>query len=219
MNKIVIFGNSDFAHLIKWYLINDANLNVVAVTVDDEFVNSDSFDGVPVIPFSKLANKYLTEDFGIIICIGYNEMNLIRKHIYEKCKKYGYKIMSYVHSSAIIAKNAILGEGNIILERAVIQPFVKIGIGNIIWSNANISHDDTIGNFNFFAPASTLAGNVKVGNNCFFGNNCTIRNGVRVADFSLVGAGTYINSNTLTNSIYKNNGKILRIDNYGSINF
>lgn len=219
MKKVIIFGNSDFAKLIKWYLINDAHLNVVAATVDDEYVSSNYFDGIPLIPFSKVLDSYSNHEYYMVICLGYNAMNMNRKNVFEKCKKHGYSILTYIHSTAIIASNVELGEGNIILEKSIIQPFTKIGKGNIFWSNVNISHDDMIGDFNFFAPSSSVAGFVKIGNNCFFGNNCTIRNGIEISNFTLVGAGTYINKDTLPNHMYKINGSFESIINYNEIRF
>jgi UDP-3-O-[3-hydroxymyristoyl] glucosamine N-acyltransferase len=105
-------------------------------------------------------------------------MNDIRRKVIRQVKDSKFNLYSYVHPTSVIASNSIIGEGNIILEKCIVQPYVVIGEGNIFWSNVNVSHHDLIGDFNYFSPSVSLSGNVTIHNNCFFGNNCVIRKGI-----------------------------------------
>lgn len=131
----------------------------------------------------------------MIICVGYTHMNSVRQRIFHEAKGKGYNIISFIHKTATVLTDDI-GEGTIIMERALIGPFCKLGNANIIFADAHIAHHTTVGDFNFFTISVAVAGNVKIGCNCFFGNNCTIRNGIEIEDYTLVGAGAYVSRNT-----------------------
>nr|WP_223285467.1 hypothetical protein [Paenibacillus sp. PL91] len=127
-------------------------------------------------------------------------MNDIRKLIWHECKEKGYKIASIIHPSAtILAEN--VGEGNIILENVVIQPFVKIGFGNLIWPSVTIGHDCNIGNFNTFTGNVSFSGFVNVGNNCFIGNSCVFRDHINIGDYTFTGINTSIIKDTKPYSV------------------
>lgn len=128
-------------------------------------------------------------------------MNAVRKRIFREVRTKGYQIMSYIHPSATVLTENI-GEGTIIMERALIGPFVHMGVGNIFYPDAHVAHDSTIGDFNFFSVSCAVAGHVRIGNNCFLGNNCTIKNGIALRDYTLVGAGAYISKDSEPFSVY-----------------
>lgn len=198
MKNIIIFGNGEFAKLMKYYIDNDTDYKILAITVDRSFINSDNdeIDGIKVLPFDEIVNRFSPNECSILIAIGYSKMNTIRENIFKKCKKLGFSIASYISSTAIIAGNSVLGEGNIILEDVLIQPFVQIGDCNIIWYKSAIAHNCNIGDFNTFAGMSSVSGDVVIENNCFIGNNSTIKDKLTIANYTLVGAGSYINYNT-----------------------
>ena len=107
------------------------------------------------------------------------------------------KSVGLAHCDAVVvSKDIVLGEGNIILENTIIQPFVEIGAGNLFWHNVKIAHDDKIGSFNTFAQNTSVAGVVNIGNNCFFGNSSIILNRKNIADYTLVGAGAICKADT-----------------------
>ncbi|HYE10131.1 MAG TPA: acetyltransferase [Patescibacteria group bacterium] len=199
--KIVIFGNTKFAEMIRYYIETETDDTIIGYTVDREFIEKSAIEGVELVPFEVIDSLYSKEEVKILPVIGYNRMNNIRKDIFNRIKSKGYEVASFVHHTAKIAQNCKLGEGNIFLENTLVQPFVSIGSGNVFWSNVNISHHTSIGNYNFFAPSASISGNVKIENNCFVGNNSTIKNEVIISDFTLIGAGAYISKNTKEYSI------------------
>ena len=193
--KKYIFGTSQFAEVLSSYIWTDSETTGKYI-VDEKYLNSSS----------NLCNLISWEDFiktvipndeiEIYIAIGYNNMNSIRESIYHRIKKYGYKIGTYIHPSDIVSSTSVIGEGCILLENVIIQPYVKCGVCNIFWSNVNLCHHTSIGNFNFFAASSAVLGRIEVGSNCFIGCNSTIKNEVKIADKTLIGAGAYCSQNT-----------------------
>ncbi|MBP1907219.1 sugar O-acyltransferase (sialic acid O-acetyltransferase NeuD family) [Paenibacillus turicensis] len=193
--KTIIFGNTRFAMLIKYYLESELNENVACLTVNRSFINN-QYLNTKIVPFEDLTSFYPPEEYKILPVIGYNKMNEIRYRIHQDIKLKGYEISSFIHPSAFIAENVEKGEGNIFLEQTLVQPFVTIGDGNIFWSKVNISHHAKIGNFNFFAPSVSVSGDVSIQDKCFFGNNCTIKNSVSISSYTLIGAGSYVSEHT-----------------------
>lgn len=202
MKRLVLFGNTNFTRLIKFYVENDAKRVVECVVVDDDFITEDIFGGVPVISFEKFIKKYDKTQYEVLICIGYSQMNTIRQSVFNKIKKYGFGIASFIHSSAIIAKNVVLGEGCIILENVTIQPFCELGNSNLIWHSANIAHNSIIGNYNTIASNASLNGFTTVANNCFIGSGSITKDHINVDDFTLLGAGAFLSNDTERYDVY-----------------
>jgi len=200
MKKLIIFGNSDFSKLLKWYIDYDDQRKVVAFCADKEFIKENTFESLPLIAFEEIENIYPPEEYDILLGIGYSKMNEIRKQIYYKCKQKGYKIASYIHSSVLIETDHI-GEGNIILEQTLIEPFVRIGDCNLIWYKISIAHNDVIGNFNTIAGMASLCGYVTIKNNCFIGNSSVIREHTTIDDYSLIGASAYVSKDADSYSV------------------
>ena len=99
--NLVIFGIGDFAYLVHYYLRTDSDYNVNAFCVDDNYCNAQSFDNLPLIPYSRLKEEYPPENTDLFVAIGYSKLNSIREKIYNKLKTEGYKFINYIHSTSI----------------------------------------------------------------------------------------------------------------------
>lgn len=204
--KRVIFGINQLAELVYSYLTESPGQEIECFTVSSSFLPESDDKRLPghLIGLEDLP-VFLDcspNEIGVYVCVGYNKMNSIRRTVYEIIDSLGYEILSFVHPSAIVSGSAGIGRGCILLEQAVVQPFVTLGEGNILWSNALISHHTSVGNFNFFAPSVSVAGDVKIGDRCFLGNNVTVRNGVMIEDEALIGAGCYVSSDVGRGLVY-----------------
>lgn len=197
----IIFGANDFGRMLRFYAEKYMDISVVAYTLNEKYITERKKDGIPVIEFEKINEKYPPEKYAFILAIGYKKMNDIRKKIYNQIKQMGYDVVNLIHPSAQI-ECLSMGEGNIILENAVLAYGSKIGTGNIIWNGCQISHESEVGDFNYFAPSAVIAGKTVVKNNCFLGIQSAVRGGNILEDYTLVGAGSYINSSTETNEVY-----------------
>ena len=195
MKNIIIFGTTDFGRLMKYYIEQDDHRKVVAFTVNCAYINSEEFCGLPVIPFEELKKHFSPAGFDVLIAIGNNKMNNIRKSVFAAVKKSGYNVASFFHSSSSIHSKDI-GEGNIILESCLVYPYSKIGCGNLLWDHILISHDCIVGDFNTFSSYADLCGYVHIGNNGYFGKHCILHDEVIIADYTLVGAAAYVKNNT-----------------------
>lgn len=198
--RLIIFGLNNLSEMMCYNLENSGCI-IEAFTVNQQYIKEETFCRKKIVPFENIEKYYSPSEFQFCLCIGYTKMNLIRKNIFIEIKKKGYKVINYVHPNAFI-NNAVIGEGNIILENAILGFNSTLGDGNIVYPNAQIAHHTKVGDFNFFAISSSVAGSCKVKNNCFFGNNSCTKNNLSFEDQTLIGAGTYISVNTEKNGVY-----------------
>ena len=200
-NNLLIFGNNNLSRLMVKYITKYTDCNFLGFCVDREYMHGEEFEGNKNIAFEDIRETYPQKDLEILICIGNNRMNDIRKAVYERIKNEGYRIAQFIHPTVNL-ESSIIGEGNIILENANIGMDVNIGNCNVIWNGCNISHGTSIGSFNYIAPSVAVAGNVCINDNCFFGINSTLRSNISVASYTYIGAGCYLNNSTECNDVY-----------------
>jgi len=205
MKKTIIFGTGDLAKLIQKYLTRDSPHEIVAFTSHQEFINKKNIDGIPVIPFEKIEDKFPVDKFTMFIAVGYSELNKKREKIFIEAKNKGYELLSYVHPSTKLWDDFEMGENCFIFENNVIQPSVKLGDNVIIWSNNVISHHCEIKDHNFIISHVAIAGNVTIEPYCFVGMNATIRNSLTIAKECVIGAGTVILEDTKEGEVYVSN--------------
>ena len=205
MSKVIIFGLKDFAQLAKYYLENDSDHEVVAFSVNKDYLpETNIFEGLPVIAFEDIENEHPQSEFKFFAPMSPNGMNSIRKGIYENIKQKGYELISYVSSKASVFGNRI-GDNCFILEDNTLQPFTNIGNNVVMWSGNHIGHHGSIGDHVFFTSHVVLSGHCEVGDSSFFGVNSTVRDGITIAEGTLVGMGACIIKDTKPWSIYIGN--------------
>ncbi len=193
--KEYVFGNNALSDMLIHYLTEQGH-EIVGKTLNKEFVDGAIKDNNTLLPLLSIedeVSKYGEQNIGVYVTVAYKNMNKERQRIIGFLKRNGIAVLSYIHPTACVAENAIMGEGNIVLENSVIQPFVKMGDGNIIWNNVSICHHGIMGSYNYFAPGATITGRVKIGDCVFVGANSTVKNDITIGDCVLIGAGAYVN--------------------------
>jgi sugar O-acyltransferase (sialic acid O-acetyltransferase NeuD family) len=189
---VVIFGVGSFAQVAAVYLDRDSPREVVGYTVDGEYVDADSFAGLPVIAFENLLESHPPERVDLLVATGFRGVNTIRREIYERCKGLGYRLISFVSSRAMNMSDREVGENTFVFEANVIQPFVEIGDNVVVWSGNHIGHHSRIRDHCFIASHAVISGHVTIGENCFVGVNATFRDGVTIGPRCVVGAGALV---------------------------
>ena len=201
MAKVIIFGIGQIAEIAFFYLKNDSEHEVVAFTVDSDFLKTDKFQNLPVISFEEIEKKYPPHDYKMFIPISYNKINKIRAKKFEEAKMKGYNFISYISSKATYY-NTPVGENCFIFENNVIQPYTKIGDNCILWSGNHIGHHTIIENHCFLASHVVVSGSVTVGEYSFVGVNATIRDNIKIGKRNVIGASSLILRDTDDNSVF-----------------
>jgi sugar O-acyltransferase (sialic acid O-acetyltransferase NeuD family) len=202
LQKSLIFGTGDLAELLYYHLEKniDNMPKVCGFTINQVYLSSHEFCGLPVTPFEDIFGRYSPDEYGIFVCVGYKEMNKGRRKAFEGVRNKGYNILSFIHPAARI-DTLDIGEGTIAMPNVVVGEFCTIGEGNIFYHGSMLAHHSHIGSYNFFAVDSCVAGHVKVGDGCFFGAHSTVRNGLTIGDYTLTGANAYVEKNTAPFSV------------------
>lgn len=201
MAKVIIFGVGQIAEIALFYLKNDSEHEVVAFTVDSDFLKTDKFHNLPVISFDQIEKEYPPQDYKMFIPISYNKINKIRAKKFEEARIKGYNFISYISSKATYY-NTPVGENCFIFENNVIQPYTKIGDNCILWSGNHIGHHTIIEDHCFLASQIVISGSVTIGEYSFIGVNATIRDNIQIGKSNVIGASSLVLSNSDDNSVF-----------------
>ena len=202
MEKLVIFSTGDIAQLAKYYFNEEKKFEVVAFTVDRDFLEEDTFEGLPVVEFETIENKYPPSEYKMFIAVAYGRMNKVREEKYNQAKVKGYKLVSYISPKATVYDNVQIGENCFIFEDNTVQPYVKIGNNVTLWSGNHIGHHSDIKDHNFITSHVVISGGVIVEPNCFIGVNTTVRDHVVIKRETLIGGGAIIMRDTEEKEVY-----------------
>ena len=203
MESTVIFGVGELAQLAGIYFSRDSPYRVAAYTVHERYLKERSFMGLPVVPFEGITSSHPPESFSMFVAVGYTGLNHGRARVYQQCRAWGYRLVSYLNSRTISWGEIELGDNCFIFEANVIQPFVTIGADTIVWSGNFIGHHTRIGEHCFIASNATISGKIQIGPYCFIGANATLRDGIALAPRTVVGAGAIILHDTVEGAVYK----------------
>lgn len=180
--QLVIFGSAEIAELALYYFSHDSDYRVVAFTVDDAFVDREHFQGLPLVPFSQLAERFPPGENDMHVALSYGKLNRLRQDKYEQAKAAGYSLASYICSKSVTWPDLSIGDNCFILENQTIQPTVRIGNNVMIWSGNHLGHGSVIGDHTYIASHVVISGHCKIGKRCFFGVNATVREFCNIGD-------------------------------------
>ena len=213
MSRIVVFGTGTIARMAYVYLTNDSPHEIVAFTVDRDHLTEDRLFALPVravrrcrpaVPApTRSGCSWRSATYG---------MNKLREQRYHEAKALGYRLISYVSSSAIFWSDySSIGDNCFIMEHNVIQPFVEIGNDVYMWSGNQVGHNTVIKDHCFVASQVVVSGNVTIEPNCFLGVNATIRDGVTVARECVIGAGALVLKDTAVRQVHVGQPQLLPV--------
>ena len=180
--RLLIFGSHEIAILARFYFERDSEYDVVGFTVDDEFVDADQLQGLPLIPFSVIEREFPPQSTDMHVALSYQKLNRVRQEKYEQVRKLGYRLASYVCSKSATWPDLDIGDNCFILENQTIQPTVRIGNNVVIWSGNHIGHGTVVGHHTYISSHVCLSGHCSIGERCFLGVNSTVRDFVTIGD-------------------------------------
>ncbi len=202
MQKVIIFGLGDISQIANFYLSSDDKYEVVAFTIDKEYIEKNTFEDLPVVAFEDIENVYPTNEHKLFIPLSYTKVNKLREQKFLEAKEKGYECISYISPNATVSSNAKIGENCFIFEDNTIQPFVTIEDNCILWSGNHIGHHSTIKANCFIASQVVISGGVEVGENTFIGVNATLRDHIKIGKANVIGAGALILGDTEDKKVY-----------------
>src|SRR4051812_43048517 len=94
--RVVLFGVGAIAELAHFYLTHDSPHEVVAFTVDGDYLREDTFHDLPVVPFETVEDAFPPAEAAMFLPISFKRMNHLREERLDSAKAKGYKVISYV---------------------------------------------------------------------------------------------------------------------------
>jgi sugar O-acyltransferase (sialic acid O-acetyltransferase NeuD family) len=197
--RTVLFGAGKFAELLRYCLTHDSDHTVVGFAVDESYLPASSGCDLPVVDFARIERVFPPEENMLMFGIGSNPL---RRDRFSSAKDRGYEVGTYISSRAITWPDLSIGEGVLIFEGTIIQPYAQIGRDTAIRGAVHLSHHVAIGDHCFIAPGACLGGGAVVENGCFIGLNATVRNGITIAEGCSIGAGAVVIADTDPDGVY-----------------
>lgn len=205
MAKLIIIGDGETAELAYEYFTHDSAHEVVAFSVEREYLKKAELFGLPVVPFEEIEKLFPPGEHSAFAAISYTKLNRVRARLYQETKRKGYQLVSYVSSKAFVWHNVAIGENCFILENNVIQYAVRVGDNVVMWSGNHVGHQTVVRDNVFVSSHVVISGYCDVGENCFLGVNSCIANNVKIAPDCLIGMGAVINKDTEARKVYVGN--------------
>ena len=200
MPDIVVFGAGRIAEVAKVYLDAHSADRVVGFTVDAAYQTADTFNGLPLVAWERLEERFPPGAVKLLGPLSYQRLNDFRRERHQEGKARGYAFTSFVHPASHVY-TADIGENCFILENNVIQPYVRIGKGVMIWSGSHIGHHAIVGDYCFLSSHVGIGGGVKLGAGCFLAGKAGVESGLEVGDECFIGAGTVVLRNLPARSV------------------
>lgn len=190
IKKIVIIGAGGHSRVVLSILRYYKQFNIIGIADRHAGTTGERIMGFKIkYTWNDLDNIYKKGARRAIIAVGDNRE---RKRLFTKLVDMGFNIPTIIHPSAIIEKDAILGDGNVICMGAKIGTNVHIGGNCIIYTGAILDHEVSIGDHVFIAPGCAIAGRVKIGEGAFIGIGSCIKEEVRIGKNAVIGAGSVV---------------------------
>jgi len=203
--KLIIIGSGETGLIAYEYFQFDSSYEVVAFSVNEQYITENTINNLLVVPFETLEKKYNPSEYEVYVAISSGKLNRNRTKVYTEAKAKGYKCASYISSKSFVWRNVEIGENCFIFENNTLQPFVKIGNNVTLWSGNHIGHNTIIKDNCFISSHCVISGFCEVGENSFLGVNCTIENNVKIAKDNFIGAGALIQKDTIEKGLYQTN--------------
>lgn len=192
MEKIILLGYGGHAKSVIDCIERQGQYEIVGV-LDKKERRNVLYRGYEVIGEDDDLDKLYGQDIrNAFVTVGFLGKSFVRDHLYKKLKQIGFNLPNIIDPSAVVASDAVMGEGNFIGKLAMLNADVKIGNMCIINSGAMIEHECHIGDFSHISVGTVLCGQVTVGNRSFVGAGSTLIQGITVGDNSIIAAGTTI---------------------------
>lgn len=215
IKKIIVFGTGAVAAEITSYLEDSDWGDKEGIKIKG-YITSDK-SGVEdwsryryEAPYLGIFDEYHVdvEDY-FVIAFGNCDA---KEKVVQRIRNLGGHFITLVHPTAIVARTARIGEGNIIGPASIIGPNAKLGDFNLLTSQSVISHDCKIGSYNFFS-SSLLCGHTQVGDGNYFGVHATTIPDISIGNHNVIQAGMVMNKSVEndTTVFYRYKEKIIAV--------
>lgn len=184
MKKLILIGAGGYAKSVLDSL-DLYNYNFVGFI--DDYKEGEHL-GYRILANNILAIKK-PDEFNYFVSIGDNHK---RKYWYDILKNNNLNVINVIDNSAMVSKNATIGEGCFIGKMAIINSHACIGNNCIVNTKALVEHGCHISDNVNISTNSVLNGDVRVDDGVFIGS-CSVINGqLYIGKDAIIGSGSVV---------------------------
>lgn len=159
-------------------MAESAGYTIMGILDMPEVVGS-SVLGYPVMGTDDDIPAYV-DKAEFIITVGHIKNNTVRKKIAERIENAG-GIATILASDAYVSKHATVGDGTVVMHKAMVNADAQVGRNCIINNTmANIEHDAVIGDFCHISTGVMVNGDANIGDDTFVGSQSIVNQGVNI---------------------------------------
>lgn len=189
--KVVIWGASGHALVVADILRLRGEYELMGF-LDDVHIErqGEILCGLPILGGQEQLDVFLQQGIRHLI-FGFGNCS---KRLNLACKVLakGFNLATAIHPQSIIATDARIGQGTVIVAGAVVNPASCIGENVILNTCSSVDHGCVIGNGVHISPGAHLAGKVHVGEGAWIGIGATVIDGIHIGARAIIGAGAVV---------------------------
>lgn len=191
MNKIILIGAGGHCKSVIDVIEQQAQFKIAGIIDKPELLGS------KILGYQVIGNDFDLENLAkkyhyALITVGQIKSASSRVKLFELAKKSGFILPYIVSPGAYVSRHSKIGNGTIVMNKAVINANTFVGENCIINSKALIEHDCIIGNHCHISTNATINGEVKIESKCFIGSNVTTKNKIIIKKNSFIKAGSLV---------------------------
>ena len=162
-------------------------------------------DDFPVVGTLADIEKFIKKDYYFINTILRIDGQEQRISLFESLGLTDERLVTFVHPTAYVAPNVVLGSGTVIMPNACVSSGTIFGKNCLVMVAATVGHDNEIGDYAHIAAQACVGSYLKVGKGVHFGLNCTVRENLTIGDYSTIGMGAVLTKNVDVKDIWVGN--------------
>lgn len=116
----------------------------------------------------------------------------LKEKLFEHYTNVGVKILTYIHSTAYIGNNVIIGDGTVICPYATLTSDIRIGVAVTINVHSSIGHDAILGDYCTLSGHCDVTGHVYLESKVFMGSHALVIPKIKVGEGAVIGAGSVV---------------------------
>jgi acetyltransferase-like isoleucine patch superfamily enzyme len=189
--RILLIGGALGATVILDILHGSTTQHVVGIVDDDTDHWGADVHGVPIVGgTARLTELHRAGSFdAAIIAIA---SPAVRRRFRELCEQAGIPLANAIDSTAKVATDVELGQGNIVCAFCHIATGVRVGDNNVFSAYNSFDHHSVIGSDNATGPSCYTSGKVTIGNRVRLGIGIVMEPDVVVGDDVVVASGAVL---------------------------
>lgn len=201
--RVILIGGGGHARVVgEAVLANAGHFELLGFVDPAPSSETEKTLNVPHLGDDSALERYM--DAALVLGIGALGPGDVRRSVVARLGA-DRRWATITHPETYLSPSASLGEGVVVLPRALLHAGVHVGAHSLVNSGAVVEHDVVLGEHVLVGPGAVLGGGVIVGDAVFIGLGAIIRNSVRIGAGAVVGMGAVVVRDVAAGSVVMGN--------------